>query len=52
MDITRARTEAAAAYRKRLVAMDTQIRVSTVAHTLLGKMVEGEHGDGPCPIFS
>lgn len=45
MDITRARTEAAAAYRKRLATMDTQIRVATVAHTLLGKIVEGEHGD-------
>jgi hypothetical protein len=45
MDITRARTEAAAAYRKRLASMDTQIRVATVAHTLLGKIVEGEHGD-------
>jgi hypothetical protein len=45
MEITRARTEAAAAYRQRLASMDTQIRVATVAHTLLGKIVEGEHGD-------
>jgi hypothetical protein len=45
MDISHARTEAAASYRKRLAAMDTQIRVATVAHTLLRKIVEGEHGD-------
>jgi hypothetical protein len=45
MDITRARTEAAASYKERQSVLDTQIRVATVAHTLLRKIVEGEHGD-------
>jgi hypothetical protein len=45
MDIAHARTEAAASYKKRQDVLDTQIRIATVAHTLLGKIVQGTHGD-------
>jgi hypothetical protein len=45
MDITHARTEAAASYKTRQDVLDKQIRIATVAHTLLGKMVGGLHGD-------
>src|SRR5271168_2174322 len=45
MDTTHARTEAAASYKKRQDVLDMQIRIATVAHTLLGRMVQGTHGD-------
>jgi hypothetical protein len=45
MNITNATTEAAVSYKKRLDVMDTQIRIATVAHTLLGRLVDGVHGD-------
>ncbi len=45
MDLTNARTEAAASYKERQAVIDTQVRLASVAYTLLRKTVEGEHGD-------
>ena len=45
MDISRGRTEAAESYKSRQVLMDKQIRIASVAHTLLSKVVEGQNGD-------
>jgi hypothetical protein len=45
MNITRANTEATVSYKIRRVSFDKQIRIATVAHTLLGRLVEGAHGD-------
>ena len=45
MNISRGRTEAAVAYKTRQDDIDKQIRIASVAHTLLGKLVDGPHGD-------
>jgi hypothetical protein len=45
MNISRGRTEAAVAYKTRQDALDKHIRIASVAHTLLGKMVDGPRGD-------
>lgn len=45
MDVSRGRTEAAESYKSRSVLMDKQIQIASVAHTILGKMVEGQNGD-------
>ena len=39
-----ARTEAAVSYKIRRAALDEQIRIATVAHNLLGRLVEGANG--------
>jgi hypothetical protein len=45
MNIAHANTEAAVSYKIRRVGLDRQIRIAAVAHTLLGRLVEGAHGD-------
>ena len=45
MNISRGRTEAAVAYKARQDALDKHIRIASVAHTLLGKLVDGPRGD-------
>jgi hypothetical protein len=45
MDTTRALTEAAASYKTRQDVLVRQIQITSVAYTLLGKLVEGAHGD-------
>ena len=45
MDISLGRTEAAESYKSRRVLMDNEIRIASVAHTILGKMVDGQNGD-------
>lgn len=45
MDISRGRMEAAESYKSRQILMDKQIRIASVAHTLLSKVVEGANGD-------
>jgi len=45
MNLSRGRMEATESYKMRQVALDKQIRIASVAHTLLGKVVEGANGD-------
>jgi hypothetical protein len=45
MNIARAKTEAEVAYEERRQGLDHQIRIAYVAHSLLGRLIEGDAGE-------
>src|ERR1700722_204591 len=45
VNLTKARTEAAAVYKERQDTLDAYIRVGAIAFTFLGRVVDGNHGD-------